>query len=155
MLHIRVIKSQTKVACKVRLHIRQIALTPFVKPCNVLNLAIWNVFNVQLYEESAFTLTLKNYPDIKYFYEIASCSFQIDQLMDKWKMSSSKSRSIFVSFFFFIYREKKNETRDRPITKMYSSGIDKAFAFGLILWRWVIYKRFSGVSISIFFLPTN
>ena len=33
-------------------------LTPFVKPRNILNLAIQNVFNIQLYVESAFTYNL-------------------------------------------------------------------------------------------------
>ena len=31
-------------------------ITAFVKPCNVLNLAVWKVFYVQLYVESAFTI---------------------------------------------------------------------------------------------------
>ena len=30
-------------------------LTPFVKPCNILNLATKNIFYIQLYVESAFT----------------------------------------------------------------------------------------------------
>ena len=30
-------------------------LTPFVKPCDILNLAIQNIFYTQLYVESAFT----------------------------------------------------------------------------------------------------
>ena len=29
-------------------------LTPFVKPCNILNLAVCNIFYVQSYVESAF-----------------------------------------------------------------------------------------------------
>ena len=33
-------------------------LTPFVKPCNILNLAIQNIFYIQLYVESAFTYNL-------------------------------------------------------------------------------------------------
>ena len=33
-------------------------LTPFVKPCDVLNLAIQNLFYTQLYVESTFTYNL-------------------------------------------------------------------------------------------------
>ena len=33
-------------------------LTPFVKPCKILNLAVKNIFYVQLYVESAFTYNM-------------------------------------------------------------------------------------------------
>ena len=58
----------TQIACKVGLHITGLysrmsfiyryntsTLTPFVKPCIILNLALQNVFYVQLYMESTFT----------------------------------------------------------------------------------------------------
>ena len=63
------ISYRTRIARKVVLHIRQIVLknviylqvktstlTPFVKPCNTLNIAVHNcVFYIQLCVESAFT----------------------------------------------------------------------------------------------------
>ena len=58
---------RTQIAHKVRLHVRQIVLknviykyktstlTPFVKPRDILNLTVQNVFYIQAYEESIFT----------------------------------------------------------------------------------------------------
>ena len=57
--------SQTQIASKVRLHVRRIvlkngiyykyetsSLTPFVKPHNVLNFAVQNIFGIRFYVQS-------------------------------------------------------------------------------------------------------
>ena len=59
---------QTQIACKVRLHkgglysrmsfnykYKTSPLTPFGKPCDIINLTIQKVFYIQLYVESTFT----------------------------------------------------------------------------------------------------
>ena len=62
-LQLHISTRQTRIACKVKLYSRMSfiykyetsTLTPFVKPRNILNLAVQDVFYVQLYMESAFT----------------------------------------------------------------------------------------------------
>ena len=49
-MHVRRIVLKTSFTFKYKI----CTLTPFVKPCNVLNIAVWNIFYVQLYMESAF-----------------------------------------------------------------------------------------------------
>ena len=62
---------RTRIARNVRLQLRRIVLkmsfiykyitsafNPFVKPCDILNLAVWNIFYIQLYMESTFTYNL-------------------------------------------------------------------------------------------------
>ena len=56
---------RTRIACKVRLHIRQIVLkyetftlTTFVKKCDILNKAVRNEFDIHSYMESTFMYNL-------------------------------------------------------------------------------------------------
>ena len=95
--------------------------TPFVKPCNMLNLAVWNIFYVQSYVESAFTFN-------------PGSTIHLQQPI-LWKECNLKKFASYLSHLKLGYCKNfksANGTRHFPLTLCCQLYFKKIFCIGPI-----------------------